>query len=131
MQRVGRHGSRSIDWMERTALFGSFACMVHCLALPLLAAALPALSSVLAVSEAFHLWMLALAIPTAAIALVNGRARHRVIRPLRLGSAGLVLLALGGLAFEGLAETIATVAGSVALARAHIANWRLRRTCLD
>ena len=125
-----RHSQQSIDWMDQAALAGSLACMVHCLVLPLIVAALPALSSLLAVPEAFHLWMIALAVPAAAFALVAGRARHGTAWPLWLGTTGCVLLLLGGVAVdEDRWETVVTVVGSLALAWAHIANWRLRRVC--
>lgn len=123
-------GGSSIDWLDRAALVASVACMVHCLALPLVIAALPALSSVLAVPESFHRWILAFAVPAAGIALVQGRSRHGERYPLWLGAAGLALIATGALWLdEGGAETAATVGGSLSLAWAHIANWRLRRAC--
>src|SRR3546814_17195654 len=49
--------------IEHTALGASLLCLIHCLALPLLFAALPALSSVIPVSRPFHLVMLAIAVP--------------------------------------------------------------------
>lgn len=123
-------GEGSVDWLDRAAVCASGACMAHCLALPLVVAALPALSSVLAAPEAFHLWMLALAVPAAAVALVQGRARHGAWAPLVVGAAGLVLLATGALVLgEGRLETAVTVAGGVLLATAHVANRRLRRAC--
>ena len=130
MQLTERHSQQSLDWMDRAAIAGSLACMVHCLILPLILAALPALSSLLAVPEAFHLWMLAVAVPAAAVALVAGRARHGAAWPLWLGATGCVLLVLGGIVLEeGGGETVFTVIGSLSLAGAHVANWRLRRIC--
>lgn len=129
MQMV-KGGSGAVDWMDRAAVAASLACMAHCLALPLVIAALPALSSVLAVPEAFHVWVLVFAAPVAAVALVQGRARHGAWWPVGLGAAGLALLAAGALWLpEGAAETSATVAGGLMLGGAHIANWRLRRAC--
>lgn len=120
----------SVDWLERIALAGSFACMAHCLALPLLIAALPALSSAFSIPEAFHLWVLAFAIPSAAIALIQGRGRHGAKLPLCLGASGILVLLIGALPFaETWAETPATVMGSLFLAAAHIVNWRLRHAC--
>ena len=115
------------DWAERIAIGGSVVCMMHCLALPLVVAALPALSRALAIPESFHRWILVIALPTASLALIQGRRRHRRPWPLAAGSIGLVLLAGGTfLAPEGIGETVATVIGSVALVTAHVANWRLR-----
>ncbi len=128
---MARHlRAEPVDWLDRAALFASAACMVHCLALPLLIAALPALSAVLAVPESFHVWVLAFAVPAAGIALVQGRSRHGASYPLGVGAMGLLLLAVGAFAVgEGPLETPVTVAGSLLLAFAHIANWRLRRAC--
>lgn len=115
------------DWLERAALGASMLCLVHCLALPLLIAALPALSSMLNVPESIHLWILAFAIPTSAVAFVSGRSHHGARYPLVLGMSGLSLLAIGAIAFGATAgETPITVCGSLALAAAHFANWRLR-----
>ena len=114
------------DWADRVAIGTSIACLLHCVGLPLLVAALPALS-VVAVPESFHLWVLAVAIPLALIALWHGRAHHGRRWPLVVGVAGLSLLAAGALAFDHEGEVPATVAGSLILAMAHIANWRLRQ----
>jgi len=120
---------RSTDWVERTALIASFACVAHCLMLPLLFAALPVLSSVLPVSEAFHLWMLGVAVPLSTFALVTGRVQHRARGPLAIGFVGLALLAAGAVFFGYTeAEIPVTVAGSLALGWAHLANWRLRHS---
>lgn len=116
-----------IDWVERTALTASFACLVHCLGLPLLFAVLPVLSSALPIPPAFHLWMIALAVPMSGIALLTGRARHHATMPLSVGFVGLALLAIGAVLFgETRLEIPMTVAGSLTLTWAHIANWRLR-----
>lgn len=114
------------DWADRVAIGTSIACLLHCVGLPLLVAALPALS-VVVVPESFHLWVLAVAIPLALVALWHGRARHGRRWPLVVGVAGLTLLAAGALAFDHESEVPATVAGSLVLAMAHIANWRLRQ----
>lgn len=117
------------DWLDRAALGASALCLVHCLALPLLLAALPALSCVLAVPESVHLWILAFAVPSSAIALFGGRARHGTTYPIAIGIVGLVLLAFGALPLAGTRwDTIVTVPGSLMLAVAHLTNWRLRHT---
>lgn len=114
-------------WFDGFAVGASALCLIHCLALPLLIAALPAIASRFDPGEAFHLGVLLFAIPTSAFALIEGWRRHRGAAPLFVGSAGLALLALG-LAFENwvAVETGVTVAGSMLLAGAHIVNWRRR-----
>ena len=119
----------SVDWADRAAVVASVACMVHCLALPLIVAALPALATILTLPAAFHFWLLAFAIPTAALALLRGRSQHGAWWPTVAGAAGLALLATGALMPESAAETVVTVSGSLLLVLAHVANWRLRRAC--
>lgn len=118
------------DWLDRAAVGASAACLLHCVALPLVLAALPFVGTALFVPESFHRWMLGFAVPVALLALVAGRASHGRNHPLILGVAGLTLLAIGAvLLSEGALETGITVAGGIALASAHGMNARLRRTC--
>lgn len=114
-------------WFDGFAVGASALCLVHCLGLPLLIAALPAIANRIDPGEGFHLIVLLFAIPTSAFALIEGWRRHRGLAPLFVGGAGLALMALG-LAFEQWAavEMGVTVAGSLLLAAAHIVNWRRR-----
>jgi hypothetical protein len=119
--------SSGTDWVERAALGASALCLIHCIGLPLLLAALPALSSLIPVPESFHVWILAFAVPTSALALVTGWRHHRRAYPPMIGIVGLILLAIGALLLlGGRWETPVTIIGSLCLACAHIANWRLR-----
>ena len=119
--------ARLVSWFDGLAVGASVLCLIHCLALPILIAALPALAARLDLGEGFHLAVLAFALPVSAVALGEGWRRHRGLTPLFVGAAGLVLLA-AGLAFEDwvAVETGVTVAGSLLLAGAHVANWRGR-----
>jgi hypothetical protein len=119
--------ARLVSWFDGLAVGASVLCLIHCLALPILIAALPALAARLELGEGFHLAVLAFALPVSAVALGEGWRRHRGLTPLFVGAAGLTLLA-AGLAFEDwvAVETGLTVAGSLLLAGAHIANWRGR-----
>lgn len=118
------------DWLERAALGASALCLAHCLALPILLALIPALSSALSIPESIHLWLLAAAIPMAGAALLQGRAVHGGVAPLLFGIGGLLLMAAGALIWgESAAETPLTVAGSSILAVAHVFNWRRRHRC--
>jgi MerC mercury resistance protein len=118
-------------WFDGFGVGASVLCLVHCLALPLLIAALPAIAERLDLGEGFHLGVLLFAIPTSTFALIEGWRRHRGVAPLFVGGAGLALMA-AGLAFESWVamETGVTVAGSLLLAGAHVSNWRRRRAGL-
>lgn len=116
--------------LDGAAIGASLLCLIHCIGLPILFALLPALASIgLPSSEWLHLLLLLTAIPVSALALVGGWRAHGRIVPMLLGALGLAGLA-AGLAFDSVPgeETALTVAGSLALATAHIGNWRRLRT---
>lgn len=115
------------DWFERAAIGASALCLIHCTGLPLLLAALPALSKLIALPENLHVWLLVFAAPTSGAALFLGHRGHRAWLPLIAGGIGLALLAAGALVLlGGPFETPVTVAGSLLLVSGHVANWRLR-----
>ena len=118
-----------LDTIERGAVGASLLCLIHCAGLPLLLALLPTLSSTLSFPASLHLWLLLFAMPTSAFALGLGYQNHHLKRPLVLGAAGLLILAIGDVVLAGTrAETILTILGGLALAGAHVGNWRLRHT---
>lgn len=117
------------EWVERAAMTAALLCLVHCLALPLLFAALPAVGLFLSLPENLHVWLLAFALPTSLFALVVGIIKHANPFPLLIGVVGLVLIALGAFTLaRSSAETAITVIGSLCLAAAHLGNWRLRHS---
>ena len=121
--------TRLLDLVERAAVGASLLCLIHCAGLPLLLALLPALSHVLAFPESLHLWLLAFAIPTSALALGSGYRDHHLRQPLLLGAAGLLMMATGGVLLAGTrAETLLTILGGLTLASGHIRNWQLRHS---
>lgn len=111
----------------------SATCLIHCLALPMLLLLAPAVGHWIALPEWTHAAILTLALPAAYSAMRGGWHRHRRSGPVVTAAAGLVLLALGLAAHERLlagidleaADRLLTSAGALALAAAHIANWRL------
>ncbi|PXA89044.1 MerC mercury resistance protein [Nostoc sp. 3335mG] len=112
--------------LDGAAIGASLLCLIHCVGLPILLALLPALATLgLPSSEGLHLILLLTAIPVSALALIGGWRTHGAVVPLLLGVLGLAGLA-AGLAFGSVpgAETALTVSGSLALAAAHIRNWR-------
>ena len=113
------------------AVCASFTCMMHCLALPLLFAVLPAIADRVDPGENFHAAVILLALPMSALALVGGWRRHRTYAPLAAGVVGLTLIAVGiALARREAIETVVTVTGSLLLAGAHIMNWQRRSAVL-
>ncbi len=120
---------RTTDLVEGTAISASLLCLVHCLALPLLLLALPALAGTFFKSEAFHIAAATLVVPAAALAFLLGYRRHRAPAPALLGSAGVACIVAA--LFPGWGEgaaTMMTAAGSLLLISGHLINWRMRRT---
>ncbi len=116
------------DPFDGLGIVVSGTCLIHCLALPLLAAWLPAFGTLLRLPEEVHLVAVLLAVPLAGAALVPGWRHHGHPIPLLIGVLGLAALCAGLLAgSQPLVETGLTVAGAIALAGAHIGNWRLLR----
>jgi len=141
--------------LDSVAVLLAGACGVHCLLLPLIFVAVPALSGALATDPRFHLWMLALAGPTTALAVFLGCRRHRDRWVMALSAVGLATLAAaavwgylyhlraghvgepGAVAGAGLSEaaslwashpeSLATSLGGLMIALAHARNYRLCR----
>ncbi|WP_329636325.1 MerC domain-containing protein [Phenylobacterium sp.] len=100
-------------------------CLVHCLGLPLVSSALPAIAG-LAEAEWVDLAILALAAPVAIGSLLVPKSGLRPSAPVAgLGTAGLFMLALGAFGPAAM-EHWASIAGGLALASAHLLNWRRR-----
>ncbi|MEB1347532.1 MerC domain-containing protein [Xanthomonas campestris pv. campestris] len=114
--------------LDTSAIALSSLCLLHCLALPLLAAALPLLGR-WEQAEWVHVVFATAAVPLSGYALWSSHRRHRLPAPVWglavFGLAGLVLGASGLL--TAALETPVTVAGSLLLACAHLVNLRLRR----
>lgn len=125
-----RHVRRqtTTDFVEATAVSASLLCLLHCLALPFLLLALPALAGAFFEPEGFHIAATALVVPAAALAFILGYRRHHVPVPALLGAAGVLCIAAALLAQWGdSAATAATAAGSLLLIGGHVVNWRMRR----
>ena len=117
----------SEDLLDGFAMCASALCMVHCLAVPVLVAALPALVTWFHPGEHFHWAVLAFAVPTSALALISGWRAHRAVVPVIFGALGLILMTLGVVfAAREAIETALSVSGSVSLAFGHFANWQTR-----
>ena len=106
--------------LDASAIGLSALCLAHCLALPILAASSPAFSGWIG-TEWVHAAVILIAAPLSALALWYPGQSKLVIG---LGIAGVLLLGLGLAHWPaGIGETALTVAGSLALALAHLRNW--------
>ena len=97
-------------------------CMVHCLALPLAAALLPAVGS-WAEAEWVH-WAFALIAAPVSLWTLTRRPRAATLG-LAIPGLALIFAAAAGFPSHEL-ETPITVSGSLLLAAAHLINWSRR-----
>lgn len=107
-----------------TGIAASTLCLLHCLAMPLLLLALPALGW--AAGEHIHGMLIGVALPAALLSLVPGYLAHRRASVPLLGGAGLAGLAaavfVAGPRYGDAAETALSVAGAILLCVAHLRN---------
>lgn len=108
------------------AISASGLCLVHCLALPIAAAALPILGAA-AEAEWVHWAFLAIAAPAAVLAFRHGRdGQAWALRA--MGAVGIALLLLGAMGWpEHAWETGVTIAGGCVLIAAHLWNFTVSR----
>lgn len=111
-------------FFDVSAIALSSLCLVHCLALPLLAAALPLLG-VWAEDARVHFAFVIVAAPLTSYALWRADRHRRLPLALRvLAAFGLLGLLAGALGWPRESwEIPTTVAGSLMLASAHLWNW--------
>jgi len=112
--------------LDAVGLAISGICLVHCLALPLLAVLLPAFALGFGAEgdRTFHWVLLGLAVPISTLALWRGAARSAHWRWLQVGSIGLVLMLIGVLHLFGAdSEVPITAFGVTLLAIAHVKNF--------
>ncbi|MEM0928356.1 MAG: MerC domain-containing protein [Pseudomonadota bacterium] len=103
-------------------------CILHCLALPVLASLVPTLG-VWFDHEWIHRGLVLLAIPFTATALLQGGLSGRALGFAIGATAGLALL-LAAAFVESLhdSEALLTVIGALILASAHIWRWTMHRS---
>ncbi|QBE65437.1 MerC domain-containing protein [Pseudoduganella lutea] len=118
---------------DAAGLFASTLCMIHCLAMPVLLAVLPAMSW--ASDEHAHEVLLAVALGAAVLSLGPGYRAHRRLAVPLLGGAGLACLAIAMFVVEPRyghgAEAAVSVAGALLLFGAHVRNRICCRRCVD
>lgn len=112
--------------LDGLAMSLSGLCLVHCLALPVLALGLPILG-IFAEAEWVHWLLVGLAAPVSMLALL-GASAHRSWGLVAVALIGLCLLLAGAAGWPDHDwETALTVAGGLVLASVHWANWRRTR----
>lgn len=113
--------------LDRTGVFVSTACAVHCALMPLLAGMLPLIGLDDRLPEAVEPVALVASVALAAVSLTGGCLHSRQWQPWLYLGAGVGAIAFGRFAVEDVAwlETVSVVTGALLLATAHLVNRRL------
>jgi MerC mercury resistance protein len=119
--------SKTGRW-DGVAIALSSACLVHCLILPIAAAALPIFATA-AEAEWVHWVFVAFAVPVSILALRHPARTSALTFALRAGAVvGLTLLVMGALGWPSHdLEAPITVAGGLILGGVHLLNFFKRR----
>ena len=114
----------STDWLDGVAVGLSGLCLLHCLALPFVAGALPLLLPL--AQGHLHAQMLVVVMPLSVVAIGIGHRRHRNLRIVLAAIAGLALLITGATVAHAslgvVADRLFTISGALVLATAHFYN---------
>ena len=110
---------------DKLAIGLSLMCTVHCFATPVILALLPSLAVLQINAEQFHLWILAVVLPTSLLALSLGCKKHKRTRYMACGVVGLAFLIIAVLLGQEEAEKALTLIGSAFIALAHWFNYQL------
>lgn len=118
---------------DKLGMMISIGCMIHCLLLPIILPILPTLGFIFGHDGRFHLYLSALIICIACIALIPGYIKHKDFEPLGfsimatiiLVSAGIVELIIG----HTLQIVLTTIVGSCTMVAAHWKNHKCLCRC--
>jgi len=109
---------------DKFAIGLSLMCTVHCFATPVILALLPSFAVLQINGEQFHLWVLAVVLPTSLLALSLGCKKHKRTRYMACGVVGLACLIIAVLLGQEEAEKALTLIGSAFIALAHWFNYQ-------
>ena len=94
---------------DKFAIGLSLMCTVHCFATPVILALLPSFAVLQINGEQFHLWVLAVVLPTSLLALSLGCKKHKRTRYMACGVVGLACLISAVLIGQEEAEKVLTL----------------------
>ncbi|MFP3351357.1 MerC domain-containing protein [Pseudoalteromonas sp. SIMBA_153] len=109
---------------DKFAIGLSLMCTMHCFATPVILALLPSFAVLQINGEQFHLWVLAVVLPTSLLALSLGCKKHKRTRYMAYGVVGLAFLIIAVLLGQEEAEKVLTLIGSAFIALAHWFNYQ-------
>ncbi len=126
--KIPSPGATTVIGVDRAGIWLSSACAVHCLALPLIIAAMPFLAVRNRLFDSLESLFVVLSVMLATVNLCWGIRIHRSKRLVLLFGTAVVLIIVGKCLVEGPGESILVTAGAFGIAASHFFN---RRLCLD
>ncbi len=132
-----------LGWLDRFGMIASMICAVHCVAVGLIAGALPLVGLAVTLNWIWEIAFLASAIILGGYTIWRSFLIHRKVLPLLMAGSGILLLGvskLGHLVAHGHMhhhdhmhlhwnETAMSVLGGLLIAAAHLVNMRYRSAC--
>ena len=119
----------SQELVDNTGACLSFACAIHCMAMPLLITILPLIGLGFLATERAELVLITGAIGLAIGSLAWGVRLHRSWRALLVLIVALAFIVTARTAVEGTFEVVFYSIGAILLASAHLVNRHLCKTC--
>ncbi len=119
---ANKHGHPA-TW-DYLGIGASILCLIHCLALPVLALAGMVMPGE---DEVFHRFLLVVVCPVAIVAFGYAGRKNGTLTPMAVGVAGIILVLIGSLAHDFLSDFAvhtATTTGSLLLISGHAMNLR-------
>ena len=107
----------------------SFACAIHCIAMPFLITLLPLLGLGILAHSSFETFMFITTISLASASLCWGTYVHRETRVLLFVAAAVILFYIGGFSAHSTHEAVYVGFGGLCLAVGHYINLKLCKSC--
>ena len=92
---------KSNIWTDVIGVVASFACAIHCAAMPFIVGFLPAMGLSFLADDSFHKVMVGVCSLLAASAFIPGLRRHGRLLPIVVASVGLGMISIAAFALEG------------------------------
>lgn len=119
----------SQELVDNTGACLSFACAIHCMAMPLLITILPLIGLGFLANESAELVLITVAIGLAIVSFAWGVRHHRSWRAFLILLVALTFIGTARTAVEGTYEVVFYSIGAIILASAHLVNRHLCKTC--
>lgn len=120
-----------VAWVDRLGVCVSAACAVHCLALPVMLAITPAISSIVIIGHRVEAVLAVAAVALALACLCGGFRIHRKKRLILSFAAAAAFIVSGQIFATGWLETALVVLGGLGLIGSHFLNRSLCKSCTE